>query len=59
MKHIDHLLKKNNKKAWVHALDVTQSCLDLCDPMDCSPPGSSVHRIIQAIILAHPNKYCV
>ena len=20
-----------------------QSCLNLCDPMDCSPPGSSVH----------------
>ena len=23
---------------------VTQSCLTLCDPMDCSPPGSSVHE---------------
>ena len=22
---------------------VTQSCLTLCDPMDCSPPGSSLH----------------
>ena len=22
---------------------VDQSCLTLCDPMDCSPPGSSVH----------------
>ena len=22
---------------------VTQSCLTLCNPMDCSPPGSSVH----------------
>ena len=22
---------------------VTQSCLPLCEPMDCSPPGSSVH----------------
>ena len=22
---------------------VAQSCLTLCDPMDCSPPGSSVH----------------
>ena len=22
---------------------VTQSCLTLCGPMDCSPPGSSVH----------------
>ena len=27
---------------------VTQSCLTLCDPMDCSPPGSSVHGILQA-----------
>ena len=25
-----------------------QSCLTLCDPMDCSLPGSSVHRIHQA-----------
>ena len=22
---------------------VAQSCLTLCDPMDCSPPGSPVH----------------
>ena len=28
-----------------------QSCLTLCDPMDCSPPGSSAHRILQARIL--------
>ena len=28
-----------------------QSCLTLCDPMDCSPPGSSVHGILHAIIL--------
>ena len=28
-----------------------QSCLTLCDPMDCSPPGSSVHGILQASIL--------
>ena len=27
---------------------VVQSCLILCDSMDCSPPGSSVHRILQA-----------
>ena len=25
-----------------------QSCLTLSDPMDCSPPGSSVHGIFQA-----------
>ena len=26
---------------------VTQSCPTLCDPMDCSPPGSSVRGILQ------------
>ena len=30
---------------------VAQSCLTLCDPMDCTLPGSSVHGILQAIIL--------
>ena len=30
---------------------VAQSCLTLCNPMDCSPPGSSVHGISQARIL--------
>ena len=30
---------------------LTQSCLTLCDPMDCSPPGFSAHRILQARIL--------
>ena len=30
---------------------VAQSCLPLCDPMDCSPPGLSVHWILQARIL--------
>ena len=29
-----------------------QSCPGLCNPMDCSPPGSSVHGIFQARILA-------
>ena len=29
----------------------TQLCLTLCDPMNCSPPGSSVHGIFQARIL--------
>ena len=28
-----------------------QLCLTLCDPMDCSVPGSSVHGILQARIL--------
>ena len=30
---------------------VAQLCPTLCDPMDCSQPGSSVHEIIQARIL--------
>ena len=41
---------------WVSILSslkvlVAQSRLTLCDPMDCSPPGSSVHEILQARIL--------
>ena len=31
--------------------EVTQSCPTLSDPMDCSPPGSSVHGIFQARVL--------
>ena len=34
-----------------HACSVAQSCLTLCNPMNCSPPGSSVHGIFQARIL--------
>ena len=38
---------------YVHAsmLSQLQSCPSLCDPMDCSLPGSSVHGILQARIL--------
>ena len=32
-------------------MKVTQSCLTLCDSMDCSPPGSSVRGILQVRIL--------
>ena len=31
--------------------EVAQSCLTLSDPMDCSPPGSSIHGIFQARVL--------
>ena len=34
---------------WVS--EVAQLCLTLCDPMDCSLPGSSVHGIFQARVL--------
>ena len=37
-------------QSYVHVL-VIQSCPILCDPMDCGPPGSSVHGILQAKIL--------
>ena len=30
---------------------VAQSCPTLCEPVDCSPPGFSVHGILQASIL--------
>ena len=44
-------------KHFVHVLiyesesEVAQLYLTLCEPMDCSPPGSSVHGIFQARIL--------
>ena len=49
-------LKVNNSSALpfvtcpvcVHIALVTQSCPTLGDPMDCSPPVSSVHGILQA-----------
>ena len=31
--------------------EVAQSCLTLSDPMDCSPPGSSIRGIFQARVL--------
>ena len=30
---------------------ITQLCPTLCDPVDCSPQGSSVHGILQARIM--------
>ena len=37
--------------SWKKESEVSQSCLTLCNHMDCSPPGSSVHGILQARIL--------
>ena len=31
--------------------EIAQSCLALCNPMDCSLPGSSIHRILEARVL--------
>ena len=47
-----HSLNTRKKKIWFLALVlVAQSCLTLCNPVDCSPLGSSVHGILQARIL--------
>ena len=35
----------------VITVKITQSCPTLCNPMDCSLPGTSVHEIFQAIVL--------
>ena len=43
---------ETNTTLWTnYAAAAAQSCPTLCDPRDCSPPGSSVHRIPQARIL--------
>ena len=44
-----HLSHQGNPAA--AAAKSLQSCLTLRDPMDCSPPGSSVHGIFQARVL--------
>ena len=53
-KHI-HTHIHNSTTNWVSAAAVAakslQSCLTLCDPIDGSPPGSSVPRILQGRIL--------
>ena len=40
----------------VHAKSL-QSCPTICNPMNCSPPGSSVHLILQAI--SQNKNYCI
>ena len=37
----------------VQFISVTQSCLTLCDPMDCSMPGLHVHRQLQEFTQTH------
>ena len=61
--HHPHYLEKNHSKkdltdGWLGQIiiiesesEVTQWCLTLCDPVDCSLPGSSIHGILQARIL--------
>ena len=44
--HINKLKDKNHMI--ISMYEVSQSCLTLCNPMDCSLPGSSVHGFFQA-----------
>ena len=44
-------INTTDQKAHVLAKSL-QSCLTLCDPLDCNPPGSSAHGISQASMLA-------
>ena len=48
-----HKNKKNHKRLLAAAAgSLAFSCVQLfCDPMDCSPPGSTFHGILQARIL--------
>ena len=47
--------KRSKPRTFLHSVKVkvlvTQSCPTLCDPVDYSPPGSSVHGVLQARIL--------
>ena len=45
-----HFIFRRNELSNVNVL-IAQSCPTLCDPMDHSPPGSSVHVIFQGKIL--------
>ena len=49
-KYFSFLLKTKGTKEQVNVL-FSQSCLTLCDPMDCNLLGSSVRRILQERML--------
>ena len=53
---LNAVLRLEATKQWFSILaagcgSVAQSCLLLSDPVDCGPPGSSIHRDFQARIL--------
>ena len=53
----EHRSKIDSLKIYFQS-EVTQSCPTLCDPMDCSLLGSSVHGIFQARVLERVAKNC-
>ena len=46
-----HFVISTSGPFYLLKVKVAQSCPTLCDPIDCSPQGSSVHGILQATIL--------
>ena len=46
--HMGNFTKFSKQPYEVGESEVSQSCPTLCDPMDCSLPGSFVHRTFQA-----------
>ena len=44
----DRQLREARKKTAAAAAKLRRSCPTLCDPTDCSPPGSAVPGILQA-----------
>ena len=44
-------IKSRNQLKELNVGTGSQSCLTLCDPMDCRPPGSSLHGFLQARVL--------
>ena len=44
-------IKSGTRKSLSEGCEVSQSCLTLYDPVDCSLPGSSIHGIFQARVL--------
>ena len=50
-RRILYQLSHKGSPKWELKSEVTQSCPTVCDPMDHSLPGSSIHRIFQARIL--------
>ena len=51
LEELGHNFISTKLREWIVCVLVAQSCPTLCDPMDCSPRGSSVHGIFQARIL--------
>ena len=50
-KELNRQFSKEDMKVTESESEVAQSCPTLCDPMDCSLPGSSVHGIFQVRVL--------